>query len=167
MTTEPAKTTEPLALKSNLVLGPNATDQAPLSALRGIARGSPQVTRCEWCGEYTRKPCQCPAEVEIERLRVELADRDGEKELAIAAEASADEYRKERDDVALYAADLHAALARLVAAYEARQLLTLNRAVSGTTDTIADLMDRRHRAERNAENEFCHAMTKAKMALGA
>lgn len=46
-------------------------DRSPLSGLRGMAAG-PQVTRCGWCGGYTRKPCQCPAEVEIERLRAAI-----------------------------------------------------------------------------------------------
>lgn len=56
-----------------------------LGSLRGMARGAPQVTRCEWCGEYTRKPCQCPAEVEIDRLRAALISAQGGFALAYDA----------------------------------------------------------------------------------
>ena len=61
----------PLALKLNEGLGPPARDSTTLSTLRGMARGH-TIARCQWCGDYTRKPCQCSAEVEIDRLRVAL-----------------------------------------------------------------------------------------------
>ena len=44
-----------------------------LTSLRGMARDG-KIERCQWCGNYTRVPCQCPAEVEIDRLRAALAE---------------------------------------------------------------------------------------------
>lgn len=41
-----------------------------LDDVGGIAAGV-QHGRCEWCGDYTRTPCGCAAETEIERLRTE------------------------------------------------------------------------------------------------
>ena len=47
-----------------------------LSALRGIAKDSAPIAKCQWCGGYFRVPCQCPAEVEIDRLRLALRYQD-------------------------------------------------------------------------------------------
>lgn len=45
-----------------------------LAELRGIAEQWPRgVKKCEWCGSYSKGPCGCPADVEIERLRATLA----------------------------------------------------------------------------------------------
>ena len=60
-----------------------------------------------------------------------------------------------------------AALARLVAADEARQLLTLTKTFGGTMESVSADIERHHRAQRNAENEFCHAIVQAKRALEA
>lgn len=36
-----------------------------------------KIEPCQWCGGYTRKPCQCPADVEIDRLRATLIELRG------------------------------------------------------------------------------------------
>ena len=59
------------------------------------------------------------------------------------------------------------ALSRLVAAYEARQLLALNHTFGGTIAGISAEIERHHRLSRHAEDEFCRALVQAKMVLDA
>lgn len=74
--------------------GPSSSDQLGLAALRGIAAQDGKLGKCEWCGTYCRLPCQCPAEVEIERLRTLL--RRGDAHLRKWAEwyGNADHYAR-------------------------------------------------------------------------
>ena len=38
---------------------------------------TPKIEPCQWCGGYTRKPCQCTADVEIDLLRATLIELRG------------------------------------------------------------------------------------------
>ena len=64
----------------------------PLSSLRGLVAGT--IAKCKWCGSYSRAPCQCPAEVEIDRLRrlidtAPVALMDTRAELGLCAQTEA------------------------------------------------------------------------------
>lgn len=61
-----------------------STDNKALSSLRGIARDA-KISRCQWCGNYTRKPCLCPAAVEIDRLTAECASGSALERFAASA----------------------------------------------------------------------------------
>ena len=68
------KTDTPAKVASTDELGqpPERTEVGGLSALRGIAKDAGPIAKCQWCGGYFRVLCQCPSEVEIERLRKAL-----------------------------------------------------------------------------------------------